>query len=638
MLPNAFNPVLADAFKRIGLVERTGRGIDTMFEGQLRYGRPVPDYPRSSGGTVQVVLAGGPANLALSRFHHRARYAGHADQLGGDAGSERRGDRVNHRPRRPGAATARPKVDRTMPGKATCATRVRALARQNAVLQLRPMPTSTRSSRTRSSRATPSCAFAATGALLVVLLAPPVAAQTPSALVQRAVAAIGGESALRALANTNYEFNAAAFSLGQEETPASPARATLSYGRLITDYRASRRLTTQESRAVTGVVTRQRRILAGGIGLTETNGAPNPDAAAAVAAALVDMRLLPDQLLLRALDNPSALTALRPRPVRGEMMDGVRFAHGADTVSLWFDRFNGVLVAAERVTDDGVLGDRRNTVLYTRWAHAGGVKLPREIDSEANGRLVQHTVITSAVTNARLDDAMFAIPDSLARRAARGPVVPTQIVVTLADVGENVWRAEGQTHHSLIVKQGNGLLVVEMPQSSARSKAVLDTLASRFPGVPVRTAVSTHHHWDHSGGVREYLARGIPVVTHARNVTFLRGIATARKTIAPDALSRSPRVPAIRAASSSLSIGSGDTKVEFFELPNTHAEGLLVAYMPSLRILFVADVIQPGPGMSPAGCREVMAMVQSRGITVDRVVGAHAGIVSWADVVAAAAR
>ncbi len=66
--PRPRNPILADAFKRIGLVERTGRGIDTIFEGQLRYGRPAPDYSRSTEGTVQVVLPGGPANLALARL------------------------------------------------------------------------------------------------------------------------------------------------------------------------------------------------------------------------------------------------------------------------------------------------------------------------------------------------------------------------------------------------------------------------------------------------------------------------------------------------------------------------------------------------------------------------------------------
>jgi ATP-dependent DNA helicase RecG len=67
-VPTPRNPVLADAFKRIGLVERTGRGIDTIYEGQLRYGRPAPDYSRSTVGSVQVVLPGGAANTAVTRL------------------------------------------------------------------------------------------------------------------------------------------------------------------------------------------------------------------------------------------------------------------------------------------------------------------------------------------------------------------------------------------------------------------------------------------------------------------------------------------------------------------------------------------------------------------------------------------
>lgn len=66
--PRPRNPVLADAFKRIGLVERTGRGIDTIYEGQLRYGRPAPDYSRSSPASVQVLLPNGAPNVPLARI------------------------------------------------------------------------------------------------------------------------------------------------------------------------------------------------------------------------------------------------------------------------------------------------------------------------------------------------------------------------------------------------------------------------------------------------------------------------------------------------------------------------------------------------------------------------------------------
>ncbi len=66
--PTPRNRLLADAFKRIGLAERSGRGVDTIYEGQLRYGRPIPDYSQSTNENVQVILNGGPANLALAAW------------------------------------------------------------------------------------------------------------------------------------------------------------------------------------------------------------------------------------------------------------------------------------------------------------------------------------------------------------------------------------------------------------------------------------------------------------------------------------------------------------------------------------------------------------------------------------------
>ncbi len=66
--PRPRNPLLADAFKRVGIVERTARGIDTIFFDQLRNGRPAPSYERSNESGVTLVLSGGPANLAFARI------------------------------------------------------------------------------------------------------------------------------------------------------------------------------------------------------------------------------------------------------------------------------------------------------------------------------------------------------------------------------------------------------------------------------------------------------------------------------------------------------------------------------------------------------------------------------------------
>jgi len=75
--PKPRNPLLADAFKRAGIVERTGRGIDTIFTEQLRNGRPAPSYERSTPTDVVLVLSGGKANLQFVRLVVEQRQAGH---------------------------------------------------------------------------------------------------------------------------------------------------------------------------------------------------------------------------------------------------------------------------------------------------------------------------------------------------------------------------------------------------------------------------------------------------------------------------------------------------------------------------------------------------------------------------------
>lgn len=65
--PRPRNPILADAMKRIGVVERSGRGVDKIFRGLLRFGRPEPDYSRTDSYSVILQLA---TTEADERFLH----------------------------------------------------------------------------------------------------------------------------------------------------------------------------------------------------------------------------------------------------------------------------------------------------------------------------------------------------------------------------------------------------------------------------------------------------------------------------------------------------------------------------------------------------------------------------------------
>jgi ATP-dependent DNA helicase RecG len=74
--PKPRNLRLAEAFKRIGLVEQTGRGVDKIYYGQLRYGRPAPDYSRSDAIGVRVVLHGGTEFMKFTAFAYEQEKKG----------------------------------------------------------------------------------------------------------------------------------------------------------------------------------------------------------------------------------------------------------------------------------------------------------------------------------------------------------------------------------------------------------------------------------------------------------------------------------------------------------------------------------------------------------------------------------
>ncbi len=319
--------------------------------------------------------------------------------------------------------------------------------------------------------------------------APRRTAADPRAVVTRAVAAMGGDSALRAVRAVALEYYGVQFSLGQEETPRSPARANAVAGRIVSEYAGWRRLSAVELRLPTGAVNRPRRVTAGGIGMLEAQGRLTADNPGTVAGEETSMRRAPERLLLAALDRPGALTARRPRQWRGELMDGVHFAAGPDTLDLWFDRPTGRLAVTERVTDDAILGDRQTVTWYTRWQPTDGVWFARQTDIEVNGRLQVHSNVTAVTVNPETPDSLFAIPDSIAARAPRGDPAPAPVTVTLAELAPGVWRAEGGSHHSLVVEQAAGLVVVEAPQHARRFNAVRDTLRSRFAGKAVSVVV-----------------------------------------------------------------------------------------------------------------------------------------------------
>ncbi|MGH7731565.1 MAG: hypothetical protein ACRENJ_10000, partial [Candidatus Eiseniibacteriota bacterium] len=138
----------------------------------------------------------------------------------------------------------------------------------------------------------------------------------------------------------------------------------------------------------------------------------------------------------------------------------------------------------------------------------------------------------------------------------------------------------------------------------------------------------THHHEDHAGGVRAYLAEGATLVTTAGNRAYFERIASARRTIAPDDLSAKPRRPVFEMVSKRRTFSDGERTVDLVDVgPSPHANEILVAYLPQERLVFQADLFGIGWG-TPIPAANTTSVhfakrLQELGLQVDRIAAVH---------------
>ncbi|HXP87979.1 MAG TPA: MBL fold metallo-hydrolase [Bryobacteraceae bacterium] len=240
---------------------------------------------------------------------------------------------------------------------------------------------------------------------------------------------------------------------------------------------------------------------------------------------------------------------------------------------------------------DPLLGDTPLTVAYSGYKDYGGVKFPTKIVESQGGFPILDLNVTSVQPNAAVD---FPVPDAVAKAG-----VPS-VVVQTTKLADGVWYLTGGTHHSLVVEFPDFITVIEGPLNEERSLAVIAEAKKLVPNKPIRYVVNTHHHFDHSGGLRTFVAEGATVVTHASNKDYYEQAFKAPATIAPDTQAKSPKTPNIQTVTDKYAITGGKQTIEVYATQkDTHTDELLVAYLPGPGILVEADSYSPGPPNTP---------------------------------------
>ena len=178
---------------------------------------------------------------------------------------------------------------------------------------------------------------------------------------------------------------------------------------------------------------------------------------------------------------------------------------------------------------------------------------------------------------------------------------PPPVTVTVEKLANGVYYLKGGSHHSVAIDQADHIVVVEGPQNEARPIAVIAKVKETIPNKPIRYMINTHVHFDHSGGLRTYVAEGATIVTHASNEAFYRQAWSAPRTLNADKMAKAGATATFETFTDKHTLTDGRRAIEVHLIAGSgHNDGFAMVYLPAEKILAEVDAWAPlAPGAQP---------------------------------------
>jgi glyoxylase-like metal-dependent hydrolase (beta-lactamase superfamily II) len=366
-----------------------------------------------------------------------------------------------------------------------------------------------------------------------------------------------------------------------------------------------------------------------------------PMASARVASTRRQQLLLNPHLLLRGLaetDVTAAGTAdLGGRPQRRLVIKDPDRMRAPDSmgmpapmadlipvrdIELLVDQASGRLSALTTRENDHLRGDVNVRVVYDQWQASGTLFFPRRVSIEVDGRQVRVEERTAVLVNPAFAGDLFSLPpatspavdetelvrgarnaQSYQRFVAMGVGSSTEVThntVKALEIGTGtgIYHLTGSSHHSLLIDQGQTVVLVDAPNDAGRSKAILDWIDKTLPGGLAENRVShvilTHHHVDHTAGLRTFIAQGAVAVIGEESRALWNKVLASSRTIEPDDLVGKTITPNLMTVKMGESVTLGN--VVAYHIASSHAADVLairVTSQGSPPVLFVTDIYIP---------------------------------------------
>jgi glyoxylase-like metal-dependent hydrolase (beta-lactamase superfamily II) len=450
-------------------------------------------------------------------------------------------------------------------------------------------------------------------------------------IIADAANALGGRSRILAVKTIVIEGEGTNGNLGQDMTMEASTQAFV-----VTGYRRSvdlvnLRARTEQTRTPNFAYFQgpqaQKQVL-GVDGEVGYNVAANGNATRVSNAAAKDRRAEiyhhPLEIVRAGLDPGAKLAS--PRTAGREQVVDITTANGM-VCTLAIDTTTKLPTWVVSMTDNTNLGDVVIETSFDDYQDVGGLKLPKHFTTKTDKYKTAELRVTKQTIDGDAGD--LAAPSA----AASAPAIagPAAAVVTAEEIAKGVWFLAGQSHHSVLVEFSDHLTLIEAPLNDTRALAVIAKARALRPGKPLTEVVNTHHHFDHSGGIRAAVSEGLTVITHKANAAFFQDAAARPHLTVPDALAKAPKPLKVVTVDEELELKDRAMTMMLYHVAgNPHAHTLLMAYLPRERILVEVDAFSPGAAVQPyaANLRE---NITKRGLKVDRIVPLHGTIVPYGE-------
>jgi len=312
---------------------------------------------------------------------------------------------------------------------------------------------------------------------------------------------------------------------------------------------------------------------------------PQPAGTAAARQRRVELLAHPVTIVRAALDPGTRLSNLRKQ---GPLQLVDLTVRQGDTLTLAVDSATNRPAWVSYVGPNNNLGDVTFRTAFTGYEPERGIQLPTALATTIDFRNVVQSklYVTRNIIDGRIDD--LTAPASVrSSPPPQGAPTASAAAPKPMKVADHVWFLTGNT----LLEFDDHLTMVEANRTDAALAAILAAANALVPGKRVTQVIQTHHHFDHSVGLRAAVAQGLTIISRRGNEGIFREMISRPARLFPDALGRSPKPLRFIPVDDHLNVKDATNEIDIYHIVgNYHMADGVIVHVPASKLLIEGDL------------------------------------------------